>query len=239
MFQVQKSQIEDQMKRIAALTGVILLAGAEALAQDKQARPARRIVVSIPDRKLAVLEEGTVVRIFPTAVGAPKSPSPAGCYTIVQRIPDPTWYGPGKVVPPGKSNPIGTRWIGLSKQGYGIHGTNNPSSIGHNVSHGCIRMRNKDVEQLFELVSIGDSVELAGERTPELEQIFGPVLVAQAPAQTAAAQPAAQIAATQPVSNQPVAIQLAATQIASIQTTPTQTAGPQIASTVASTAKVQ
>lgn len=175
-----KAQMEDQMKRLAALTSVILMATAEALAQDKQGRPARRIVVSIPDRKLAVVESGSVVKIFPTAVGAPKSPSPAGCFTIVQRVPDPTWYGKGKVVPPGKANPVGTRWIGLSLKGYGIHGTNSPASIGHNVSHGCIRMRNRDVEQLFEMVSIGDYVELVGERTPELEQIFGPVLVAQA-----------------------------------------------------------
>jgi lipoprotein-anchoring transpeptidase ErfK/SrfK len=102
----------------------------------------------------------------------------------VDRVPDPTWYGKGKVVPPGKNNPVGTRWIGLSRKGYGIHGTNSPSSIGRNVSHGCIRMRNRDVEQLFEMVSIGDSVELVGERTPELDQIFGPVLVAQAAAES-------------------------------------------------------
>jgi lipoprotein-anchoring transpeptidase ErfK/SrfK len=176
-----KAQMEDQIKKLAALTGVILMATAEAMAQDKQARPARRIVVSIPDRKLAVIEAGNVVKIFPTAVGAPKSPSPAGCFTVVQRIPDPTWYGKGKVVPPGKANPVGTRWIGLSIKGYGIHGTNAPASIGRNVSHGCIRMRNHDVEQLFEMVSIGDSVELLSERTPESDEIFGPVLVAQAP----------------------------------------------------------
>lgn len=175
-----KAQLEDRMKRLAALTGVMLVAAAEAMAQDKQARPARRIVVSITDRKLAVIESGSVVKIFPTAVGAPKSPSPAGCFTIVDRVPDPTWYGKGKVVPPGKNNPVGTRWIGLSRKGYGIHGTNSPGSIGRNVSHGCIRMRNRDVEQLFEMVSVGDSVELIGERTPEMDQIFGPVLVAQA-----------------------------------------------------------
>jgi L,D-transpeptidase ErfK/SrfK len=172
--------MEEQMKRLAVLGSVMLMAAVEALAQDRQGAPARRIVVSIPDRKLAVIESGSVVRIFPTAVGAPKSPSPTGCYTIVERVPDPTWYGPGKIVPPGKSNPVGTRWIGISKKGYGIHGTNNPGSIGRNVSHGCIRMRNRDVEQLFTMVSVGDSVELVGERTPELDRIFGTVEVAQA-----------------------------------------------------------
>jgi L,D-transpeptidase ErfK/SrfK len=173
--------MEDRMKRLAALTSVLVMAAAEALAQDKQAGVARRIVVSIPDRKLAVLENGKVVKVYQTAVGAPKSPSPSGSFTIVQRIPDPTWYGHGQIVPPGKNNPVGTRWIGLSLKGYGIHGTNSPASIGHNASHGCIRMRNKDVEQLFEMVAIGDPVELIEERTPELDQIFGapPVLVAQ------------------------------------------------------------
>ncbi len=58
-------------------------------------------------------------------------------------------------------------------KGYGIHGTNAPSSIGRKASHGCIRMRNRDVEELFEMVAVGDPVELHAERTPELEQIFG------------------------------------------------------------------
>jgi lipoprotein-anchoring transpeptidase ErfK/SrfK len=164
-------QTEEQIKRLATLTGVMLMVAAEALAQDKQ-QPGRRIVVSIADRKLAVMEAGRVLRVFPTAVGAPKSPSPAGAYKIVVRIPDPTWYGKGRIVPPGKSNPLGTRWLGLSVKGYGIHGTNNPASIGHNASHGCIRMRNRDVEQLFDMVSVGDSVDLYEEATPEVGQIF-------------------------------------------------------------------
>lgn len=165
---------EDRIKRLAALTGVMLMAVAEAFAQDKAgAQSARKIIISIPDRKLAVMESGKVIKIFSTAVGAPKSPSPSGSFTIVQRLSDPTWYSKGKIVPPGKANPIGTRWLGLSVKGYGIHGTNNPSSIGHSASHGCIRMRNHDVEELFGMVSIGDDVELVGERTLETQGIFG------------------------------------------------------------------
>jgi lipoprotein-anchoring transpeptidase ErfK/SrfK len=69
----------------------------------------------------------------------------------------------------------------LSKKGYGIHGTNAPGSIGRNASHGCIRMRNRDVEELFEMVAAGDAVELLGERTEETERIFGALtLVASA-----------------------------------------------------------
>ncbi len=168
-------RVEDRIKRLAALTGVALMAAAEALAQDKgaAAASARKIVISIPDRKLAVLESGKVIKIFPTAVGAPKSPSPSGSFKIVQRLSDPTWYSKGKIVPPGKANPIGTRWLGLSIKGYGIHGTNSPSSIGHSASHGCIRMRNRDVEELFGMVSVGDDVELVAERTVETQGIFG------------------------------------------------------------------
>ena len=169
--------VDERMRRIAVITGAMVLATAEAMAQDKAARPARRIVVSIPDRKLAVLEDNKVVKIFPTAVGAPGTPSPTGSFTIIQRITDPTWYYHGQVVPPGKANPLGTRWMGLSAGGYGIHGTNAPGSIGHNVSHGCIRMRNRDAEELFTIVAIGDPVQLVGDRTPELEEIFGPVAV--------------------------------------------------------------
>src|SRR6516225_8052412 len=115
------------MKRVAMIAGVMALATAEALAQDKAARPARRIVISIPDRKLAVLEGERVVKIYATAVGAPVSPSPTGSFTIVNHIEDPTWYTKGRTVPPGKANPLGTCWMGLSIKGYGIHGTNVPS----------------------------------------------------------------------------------------------------------------
>ena len=182
MLKVQdqiQNQIREQIKKMAALTGVMLMAAAEALAQDNSSRPARRIVVSIPDRKLAVLEGDRIVRIFETAVGAPKSPSPTGVYQIVNSIAYPTWYTKGKIVPPGKCNPLGTRWLGLSRKGYGIHGTNRPGSIGHNASHGCIRMRNREVEELFKMVAVGEKVELYDERNPDIARLFGvPSLVA-------------------------------------------------------------
>lgn len=168
-------KVEEQVTRLAAVTSVMLMAVAEAMAQENRPRTARRIVVSIADRKLAILEEDRVLKTWSTAVGARRTPSPAGSYTVVVRIPEPTWYYRGKVVPPGKANPLGTRWLGLSAKGYGIHGTNAPSSIGRNASHGCIRMRNQDVEELFEMVAVGDEVELFEERSEEIERIFGTV----------------------------------------------------------------
>jgi lipoprotein-anchoring transpeptidase ErfK/SrfK len=132
----------------------------------------RRVVVSLPDRKLAVLESDRVLAIFDVAVGAPSTPSPIGMFTIVNRIPHPTYYRPGTVIPPGASNPLGTRWLGLSQKGYGIHGTDEPRSIGFAQSHGCIRLRNADVERLFEQLRAGDVVELHAERTEEIATLF-------------------------------------------------------------------
>jgi lipoprotein-anchoring transpeptidase ErfK/SrfK len=183
-------------KSLAALV-LLLLAATRVLADDKSGKAAtavtpkpkkatRRVVVSIPDRKLALVEEGRVVKVYRVAVGAPVNPSPEGRFQVVTRIEQPTYYAPGTVIPPGKANPLGTRWIGLNKKGYGIHGTNEPRSIGRQASHGCIRMRNTDVEELFELVRAGDAVEIHGTRSVELAAIFGEP---QAPAQPVPAVP--------------------------------------------------
>lgn len=143
--------------------GAMFLAAAEALAQEGEESRCR-IIVSIADRKLTVFEDGRVVKSYPTAVGAEATPSPTGVFKIANRVKNPTWYGPnGHVVQAGKSNPLGDRWMGLTRKGYGIHGTNNPGSIGRNASHGCIRMRKADVEELFELVQVGDVVEIVAE----------------------------------------------------------------------------
>jgi lipoprotein-anchoring transpeptidase ErfK/SrfK len=166
--------------RYLKVAAVLFMAAGEAWAQEKQPA-ARRIVVSIPDRKLALIEDGQVVKVYPVAVGTTATPSPAGSFTVIRRLTEPAWYAPGKVVPPGKNNPLGTRWIGLSLKGYGIHGTSRPRSIGRRASHGCIRLRNADVEQLFARVAVGDPVELYAERRPETARIFGPRSLAAAP----------------------------------------------------------
>jgi lipoprotein-anchoring transpeptidase ErfK/SrfK len=119
-----------------------------------------QIVVSIPERKLALVQGGHVQKLYDVAVGKPCTPTPQGKFVVINRIPHPTWYGPQGPVPPGKNNPVGTRWMGLSKDGYGIHGTNAPSSIGHAASHGCIRMRQQDLEELFDVIPVGTTVEI-------------------------------------------------------------------------------
>jgi lipoprotein-anchoring transpeptidase ErfK/SrfK len=130
------------------------------------------IVVSIPDKRLALLKDGHVVKEYTVAVGRALTPSPSGQFTIVNRVVNPAYYGKGFIIPPGPRNPVGDRWMGLSDKGFGIHGTNAPSSIGKAASHGCIRMRKHDVEQLFEMVRIGDRVEIHAQRDPETALIF-------------------------------------------------------------------
>ena len=145
-----------------------------AIAQTAVAtKPSRAILVSIPDRKLALLEDGKVLKVFPVAVGKASTPSPEGTFTVKTRLENPTYYHKGMVVGPGAENPLGTRWMGLSESGYGIHGTNVPNSIGKAASHGCIRMAKKDLEELFPLVKVGDVVEIRGERNEQVAQIFG------------------------------------------------------------------
>ncbi len=128
----------------------------------------RRVVVSIPERKLVLVADGRVVKVYRVAVGAKVSPSPRGEFRIAVRIPEATYYRAGAVIPSGEQSPIGTRWIGLNQAGYGIHGTNAPGSIGKAASHGCIRLRNRDAEELFELVRVGDVVEIRDEEVAEL-----------------------------------------------------------------------
>jgi lipoprotein-anchoring transpeptidase ErfK/SrfK len=143
-------------------------------AKPAETDPIHRVVlVSIPDRKLAVIENGNAIATFPVAVGASASPSPTGEFQIVNRVANPTYYRPGTVIPSGKDNPVGTRWVGLSQKGYGIHGTNAPRSVGHAASHGCIRLRNRDIEKLFTMVQVGDVVQIRGERDELVAQIFG------------------------------------------------------------------
>jgi lipoprotein-anchoring transpeptidase ErfK/SrfK len=133
----------------------------------------RSVLVSIPDRKLALFENGKVVRIYRVAVGKISSPSPVGEFRIVNRVSNPTYYHRGQIIASGKRNPVGSRWMGLSAKGYGIHGTNQPNSIGKAESTGCIRMGQKDLEELFAIVNVGDAVQIRAERDPQIASLFG------------------------------------------------------------------
>ena len=129
-----------------------------------QPAPKRQIIISIADRQLAVIDHGQVLKTYPIAVGARGTPSPDGDFVIINHAKDPIYRRGDMEIAPGKDNPLGTRWMGLSLKGYGIHGTNVQGSVGKAISHGCFRMRKQDVEELYTLVQVGDTVMVRRER---------------------------------------------------------------------------
>jgi lipoprotein-anchoring transpeptidase ErfK/SrfK len=123
------------------------------------------IVIRRGSNLLTLYRGAHYVRQFHVATGQSAYPTPLGRFQIVVKWENPWWYPPPdpwakgeKPTPPGPGNPLGTRWMGLSSPGVGIHGTPNSSSIGYSLSHGCIRMYIPDAEWLFEHVTVGTPV---------------------------------------------------------------------------------
>jgi lipoprotein-anchoring transpeptidase ErfK/SrfK len=124
------------------------------------------IVIHRGANRLYLYNGVRLVRTFPVATGQAAWPTPLGQFDIVVKQKNPWWFPPtqdswaagAKPVPPGPGNPLGTRWMGLSAPGVGIHGTDEPWSIGHSESHGCIRMQVPSAEWLFNRVQIGTPV---------------------------------------------------------------------------------
>ena len=201
------------LSKWAVAVSVAAVLGSQAIAQDaakvestpaQTAQVKRTIVVSLEDRKLALVEDGQVVKVYTVSVGKPSTPSPMGTFTIQRRVKNPVYQHEGKAIQPGPANPVGSRWMGLSVKGYGIHGTNEPKSIGKAASHGCIRMARKDLEEMYEMVHVGDSVELIGQRNEETAELFGepkpataeqPVVVASAAPEAAPSEATNEVAA--------------------------------------------
>jgi lipoprotein-anchoring transpeptidase ErfK/SrfK len=152
-----------------------------------QRRPVRLPVTRVPQKvsrssfgPIIVIRRGSnhlyfyegmrLVRRFNVATGQSAYPTPTGAFSIVEMWRDPWWYPPdspwaqgAKPVPPGPGNPLGTRWMGLTAPGVGIHGTPDPGSVGYSVSHGCIRMYIPEAEWLFNRVQIGTPVFIVPE----------------------------------------------------------------------------
>jgi hypothetical protein len=123
------------------------------------------VVIRRESKGLYVYERGKLVRVIAIATGQAQYPTPLGTFSVVDMQLHPWWYPPDsewarglKPVPPGPGNPLGTRWMGLSAYGVGMHGTPDAASIGYSASHGCIRMRIPDAEWLFQRVRIGTPV---------------------------------------------------------------------------------
>lgn len=149
---------------VATFLGIPSLAGAQPL-------PGPRIVINIPAARLTLYDGVNPVKVYPVGLGQPRYPTPQGQFKVIRKTRNPGWENPylkpGKVqVMPGQNNPLGTRWIGF-KPGpageYGIHGTDTPQSVGQFRSHGCVRMKNQDVLDLFERVKLGTPVQVVYE----------------------------------------------------------------------------
>ncbi len=106
-----------------------------------------QILVRINERKLDLYRSGILYKTYPVAVGKPATPTPRGSFTIINKA-----FNPG--------GSYGSRWLGLSMPHIGIHGTNNPASIGKAASKGCIRLHNKNIEEIYSLVSVGTPVRI-------------------------------------------------------------------------------
>ncbi|HSX21957.1 MAG TPA: L,D-transpeptidase [Gaiellaceae bacterium] len=127
------------------------------------------IVIRRASNLLTLYDGSRYVRQFRVATGQSIYPTPLGVFHIVVMWKNPWWYPPPdpwakgeKPTPPGPGNPLGTRWMGISSPGVGIHGTPEPQSIGYSLSHGCIRMYIPSAEWLFDHVTVGTPVYIVG-----------------------------------------------------------------------------
>jgi len=139
-----------------------------------EATMGRTIVVRVDQNRLYLYDGFHVIRTFTVASAKPGYTTPSGVWNIYDKRVNPTWYNPAldswgadlpAIVPGGPGNPMGTRAIYIDAPGLiRIHGTTDDSSIGRYASHGCIRMHNSDVEQLYPLIDVGEHVIIVGSR---------------------------------------------------------------------------
>ena len=112
-------------------------------------------------QNILILKNGNeVVKVYNVSTGLNNS-TPVGTFKVTSKLVDPVWFKGGAVVPPeSPSNVLGTRWMGFDIAGYGIHGTTEPDKIGQQVTAGCVRMRNEEVEQLYMLIPMNTEVKI-------------------------------------------------------------------------------
>lgn len=123
------------------------------------------LVVDLSDRRLYVYKQRRLLADYPIAIGQDGWETPIGSFRVMHMQRNPDWRHPitGQIFPPGPENPLGRHWIGFWSDGrneIGFHGTNQEELIGLAVSHGCLRMRNRDVEALYQTVFLGTSVSI-------------------------------------------------------------------------------
>jgi hypothetical protein len=134
---------------------------------DRELMQVTRLEVSISKRKVTAFHGEIPLKTYPVAVGKEGWSTPIGNHRVLQTIEYPAWQNPftGAVIPSrDPNNPLGDRWIGFwtnGKEWSGFHGTPNRASVGQAASHGCIRMYNEDVRELFSQVTVGTIVRVS------------------------------------------------------------------------------
>lgn len=123
------------------------------------------LVLSLKSRLLEVRVPGETPVLYEVAVGHDDWQTPVGNFKVINRLENPAWQHPitKEAIAPGPENPLGTRWIGFWSDGQaqiGFHGTNQEELIGEAVSHGCVRMKNQDIEKLYQQVDVDTSVKV-------------------------------------------------------------------------------
>jgi len=127
------------------------------------------IVINAPEMRLYLfIKSIQMVKTYPVGIGVLNGRTPFGTFHVSGKLENPTWHIPPSLrkkhrrvfIPPGPENPLGTHWISLSLNGYGIHGTDFPWGVGRLVSHGCIRLYPEDIENLYPFARIGMPVEI-------------------------------------------------------------------------------
>ena len=146
----------DLVKKINGLTDDKLTVG------EKLKLPTYKLslVVDKAQNRLILKGDEEVLKTYVVSTGSNNS-SPVGVFKITDKLINPTWYKAGIVAPPGSpKNLLGTRWMGITKKGFGIHGTTEPEKLGQQVTAGCIRMKNEEVEELYGIVPPGTQVTI-------------------------------------------------------------------------------
>ena len=126
----------------------------------------KRVAINSASRIMAFYENGVKVAEYPIGLGKVSTPTPVGYFKILTKEINPPWIDPQDpeyIVSSGPDNPLGYRWMQIHGN-YGIHGTNRPDSIGGYVSNGCVRMREEDVEKIFDAVEVGTPVDITYNR---------------------------------------------------------------------------
>lgn len=144
------------IKKANNLSGNLIKPGSKLKVQNNSFS----IVVDKSQNTLTLASGEEVIKIYPVSTGKDNS-TPVGTFKIVNKLINPSWYSAKGVIPPDSpENVLGTRWLGIDKPGYGIHGTDDPSTIGYQCTEGCIRMHNTDAEELYAIVPSGTEVTI-------------------------------------------------------------------------------